>query len=173
VRRHTVKTVRRCVLPIHVMVRLRPEISESGGAADERDFLSDMCTYNEELIKAGVTAGGEGFLQPSSKGAGCNFSQGNKRTVVDGTFPETKKLIRVRMWKVKSKDEARMWTRCPASFPGPAGRLLEYGRSTKPEDLRNDSALPLAGEGVGFASVSPGYARRNRGRVFQQEGGRP
>jgi hypothetical protein len=92
--------------------------SESGAMPDET-LLADMARYNEELIKAGVMLAGDG-LQPSSKGARVHFSAGNKRTVVDGPFPETKELIAgYWMWKVKSKQEALQWlTRCPHPFPG-------------------------------------------------------
>lgn len=41
--------------------------------------------------EAGVMLAGE-WLQPSSKGARVRFS-GNKRTVTDGPFAETKELI--------------------------------------------------------------------------------
>jgi len=56
---------------------------------------------------------GEG-LQPSSKGARVKFS-GDKRTVVDGPFSETKELVAgYWLWEVKSKQEAIEWVkRCP------------------------------------------------------------
>jgi len=53
-------------------------------------------------------------LHPTSKGARVKFS-GNKRTVVDGPFTETKDVIAgFWLWKVKSKEEAIEWVkRCP------------------------------------------------------------
>jgi len=67
-----------------------------------------MGKFNEELAKAGVMLAGEG-LQPSSKGSRVRFS-GNKRTVVDGPFSETKELIAgFWLWQVKSKEEAIEW----------------------------------------------------------------
>jgi hypothetical protein len=53
-------------------------------------------------------------LQPSSKGARVKFS-GNKRTVVDGPFAETKELVAgFWMWQCKSLAEAIDWAkRCP------------------------------------------------------------
>jgi len=97
--------------------------SESGAMPDET-LLADMARYNEELIKAGVMLAGDG-LQPSSKGARVHFSAGNKRTVVDGPFPETKELVAgYWMWKVKSKQEALQWlTRCPHPFPGQEAQI--------------------------------------------------
>jgi hypothetical protein len=116
-----------------VMVRAT-RTSESGVLPDER-LLADMGKYNEELIKAGVMLAGEG-LQPSSRGARVQFSPGNKRTVVDGPFPETKELIAgYWMWKVKSKDEALQWlTRCPHPFPGQEAEI-EIRQVYEPEDF--------------------------------------
>jgi hypothetical protein len=69
-----------------------------------------MGKYNEELVKAGVMLAGEG-LQASSKGARVTFS-GDKRTVVDGPFAETKELV-AGFWlvQVKSKEEAVEWVK--------------------------------------------------------------
>jgi hypothetical protein len=91
--------------------------SEAGVLPDEK-LLTEMGKYNEELSNAGVLLAGEG-LQPSSKGARVRFS-GNKRTVIDGPFAETKELIAgFWLWKVKSKEEAIEWVkRCPNPFPG-------------------------------------------------------
>ena len=116
-----------------VMVRAT-RMSESGALPDQR-LLADMGKYNEELIKAGVMLAGEG-LQPSSKGARVQFSPGNKRTVVDGPFPETKELIAgYWMWKVNSKDEALQWlTRCPHPFPGQEAEI-EIRQVYEPEDF--------------------------------------
>ena len=84
-----------------VIVRATKD-SEAGVLPDEK-ILADMGKYNEELVKAGVMLAGEG-LQPSSKGARVRFS-GEKRTVIDGPFAETKELIAgFWLWRVKSKD---------------------------------------------------------------------
>jgi hypothetical protein len=90
--------------------------SEAGVLPDEK-LLTEMGRYNEELAKAGVLLAAEG-LQPSSKGARVRFS-GNKRTVIDGPFAETKELIAgFWLWQVKSKAEAIEWVkRCPNPFP--------------------------------------------------------
>jgi len=86
--------------------------SEAGALPDEK-LLTEMGKYNEELAKAGILLAGEG-LHPSSKGARVRFS-GDKRTVVDGPFSETKELIAgYWLWQVKSKEEAIEWVkRCP------------------------------------------------------------
>src|SRR4051812_18556378 len=99
-----------------VMVKATKE-SEAGKLPDEK-LLTAMGKYNEELVKAGVMLAGEG-LQPSSKGARVKFS-GDKRTVTDGPFAETKELIAgFWIWQCKSKQEAIDWVkRCPNPMPG-------------------------------------------------------
>jgi hypothetical protein len=91
--------------------------SEAGIMPGE-ELLRQMGNYNEELVKAGVLLAGEG-LHPSSKGARVRFD-GDKRTVIDGPFAETKELI-AGFWliQVKSTEEAIEWVkRCPNPFPG-------------------------------------------------------
>jgi hypothetical protein len=99
-----------------VMVRATKD-SEEGVMPDEK-LLADMGRFNEELVNAGIMLSGEG-LQASSKGARVKFS-GDKRTVIDGPFAETKELIAgFWMWQVKSKEEAIEWVkRCPSPFAG-------------------------------------------------------
>ena len=91
--------------------------SEAGVMPDEK-LLAAMGQYNEELVKAGIMLAGEG-LHPSSKGVRVRFS-GDKRTVIDGPFSETKELIAgFWLWQVKSKEEAIEWIkRCPNPMPG-------------------------------------------------------
>jgi len=99
-----------------VMVKANKD-SEAGVLPDEK-LLAEMGKYNEELAKAGVLLAGEG-LQPSSKGARVRFS-GNKRSVIDGPFTETKELI-AGFWimQAKSKREVIDWVkRCPNPMPG-------------------------------------------------------
>ena len=61
------------------------------GKMPSEELLSAMAKFNEEMVKAGVMLDGNG-LQPSSKGARVRFS-GDKRSVVDGPFAETKELV--------------------------------------------------------------------------------
>jgi len=89
-----------------VMVKATKD-SEAGVLPDKK-ILTEMGKFNEELVKAGVMLAGEG-LQPSSKGVRVRFS-GNKRTVIDGPFTETKELVAgFWLWQVKSKEEAIEW----------------------------------------------------------------
>jgi hypothetical protein len=97
-----------------VIVKATKE-SEEGAPPDEK-LMAAMGKFNEELVKAGVMLAGEG-LQASSKGARVRFS-GDKRTVIDGPFAETKELIAgFWLWQCKSKEEAVEWVkRCPNPF---------------------------------------------------------
>jgi hypothetical protein len=87
---------------------------EAGGLPDEK-MLTEMGNFNEELSKAGVMLAGEG-LHPTSKGKRLRFS-GNKRTVIDGPFPETKELV-AGFWilQLNSMNEAIEWMK-RAPFP--------------------------------------------------------
>jgi hypothetical protein len=64
-----------------------------------------MSKYNAELVKAGVLLAAEGLAE-SSKGARVKFS-GDKRTVIDGPFAETKEVVAgFSIIQVKSMEEA-------------------------------------------------------------------
>ena len=112
-------------------------VTESGAMPDEK-ILTEMGAYNEELVKAGVMLAGEG-LHPSSKGARVKFS-GNKRTVIDGPFAETKELIAgFWLWQVKSIEEAVEWLK-RAPFDGgteielrPVFEAEDFGAEFTPE----------------------------------------
>src|SRR5688500_9459902 len=109
------------------------EDSESGALPDP-ELLSQMTAYNEELVKAGVMLAGEG-LHPSSKGARVRFS-GEKRTVVDGPFAETKELV-AGFWifQVKSLEECIEWVkRCPNPMQGEEG-VIEIRQIFEAEDF--------------------------------------
>jgi hypothetical protein len=90
------------------MVIVKADKGSEAGVLPTREMLAEMGKYNEELAKAGVMLAGEG-LQPTSKGARVRFD-GNKRTVTDGPFAETKELIAgFWLWQVRSREEAIEW----------------------------------------------------------------
>ena len=94
-----------------VMVKASKD-SEAGKMPSE-ELLAAMGKFNEELVKAGVMLDGNG-LHPSAKGARVRFA-GNKRSVVDGPFAETKELV-AGYWIIQAKNlaEAVEWMkRCP------------------------------------------------------------
>src|SRR3954452_16659487 len=98
------------------MVLVKSDKNTEAGVLPDEKILTAMGKYNEELMKAGVLLAGEG-LHPSSKGARVKFS-GEKRTVTDGPFTETKELIAgFWLWQVKSKEEAIEWLK-RAPFDG-------------------------------------------------------
>src|SRR3989475_4823752 len=127
--------------------------SEAGVLPDEK-LLTAMGKYNEELAKAGVLLAAEG-LQPSSKGARVKFS-GDKSTVIDGPFAETKELIAgFWLWRVKSKEEAIEWVkRCPNPFPGRESEIEirqvfeadDFGAEFTPELRKQEERLRAKSE---------------------------
>jgi hypothetical protein len=100
------------------MIIIKASQDSEAGVMPSQELLTAMGNYNEELVKAGIMLAGEG-LHPSSKGARVKFC-GDKHTVIDGPFIETKELIAgFWLWKVKSKEEAIEWVkRCPNPMPG-------------------------------------------------------
>jgi hypothetical protein len=95
------------------MIIVKASKDSEAGVMPSEEMLAAMARYNEELVKAGVMLDGAG-LQASSKGARVRF-EGDKRTVIDGPFAETKELVAgYWIFQVKSKEEAIEWVkRCP------------------------------------------------------------
>ena len=100
------------------MIIVKATKDSEAGVMPNEQLLTEMGKFNEELVKSGVMLAGEG-LHPSSKGARVRFL-GSTRTVIDGSFAETKELIAgYWIWQVKSKEEAIEWVkRCPNPMKG-------------------------------------------------------
>lgn len=100
------------------MIIIKATKDSEAGVMPSQQLLSEMGTFNEELVQAGVMLAGDG-LHPSTKGARVRFS-GTRRTVIDGPFAETKELIAgYWLWQCGSKEEAIEWVkRCPNPMPG-------------------------------------------------------
>src|SRR3989475_5030807 len=115
------------------MTLVKATKTSKAGVLPSQELLTAMMQYNEELTNAGIMLAGEG-LQPSSKGARVKFN-GEKRTVVDGPFAETKELIAgFWLWQVKSKEEAIEWVkRCPNPMPGES--VIEIRQVFEAEDF--------------------------------------
>ncbi|WP_260293739.1 YciI family protein [Sedimenticola hydrogenitrophicus] len=97
-----------------IIVKATPD-SEAGVMPGEA-LLAEMAAYHEELSKAGVLLDGSG-LQPSAKGWRIRYD-GDKRTVIDGPFTETKELIAgYTLIQVGSREEAVEWAR---RYPNPS-----------------------------------------------------
>jgi hypothetical protein len=120
-----------------VMVKATKD-SEAGIMPTQEEFAA-MGNFNEELVKAGIMLAGEG-LHPSSKGHRVVFS-GDKRTVIDGPFTETKELVAgFWIWQVKSMAEAVEWVkRCPN--PMRTDSEIEIRRIFEAEDF-GDALTP-------------------------------
>jgi len=98
------------------MIIVKATRDSEAGAMPTEAILATMQTYHQELQQAGVLLDASG-LQASSKGWRIKYS-GEKRTVVDGPFAETKELIAgYTIIKVKSRQEAIEWTK---RFPNPS-----------------------------------------------------
>ena len=116
---------------MRVMVIVKADNNSEAGILPSKEILEKMGKYNEELVKAGVMLAGEG-LQSSVKGKRIKFS-GDKRTVTDGPFTETKELIAgFWLWQVRSMDEAVEWLK-RAPFDG--GTEVEIRRVFEAEDF--------------------------------------
>jgi len=121
-----------------VMVIVKANEQSEAGVLPNREILTKMTHYNQELVKAGIMLAGDG-LQPSSKGKRVKFS-GKQRTIIDGPFAETKELIaEFWIWKVKSVEEAIDWLK-RAPFDGgaeieirPFHSMEDFGDSLTPE----------------------------------------
>jgi hypothetical protein len=100
------------------MVIVKATKASEAGILPTQKLLAEMGKFNQELVKAGVMLAGEG-LQASSKGKRVRFS-GDKRSVIDGPFTETKELIAgFWLWQVRSMEEAIEWVkRCPNPHEG-------------------------------------------------------
>lgn len=135
------------------MVLVKATQDSEAGAMPSTEMLTAMGNFNEELAKAGVLLAGEG-LHPSSKGARIRF-QGNKRSVVDGPFTETKELI-AGFWLIqaRSKEEAIEWMkRCPNPYDGKDGEIEirqvfeadDFGDALTPELRAQEARLGIGG----------------------------
>jgi hypothetical protein len=90
------------------MVVVKANKDSEAGILPTPKLLAEMGKFNQELIQAGVMLAGDG-LHPSSKGKRVRFS-GEKRTVIDGPFTETKELVAgYWIWQVRSMEEAVEW----------------------------------------------------------------
>lgn len=116
-----------------MIVKATPE-SEAGALPSSED-IAEMGRYNEELIKAGIVLAMDG-LQASKYGARVRFD-GDRQTVTDGPFAETRELI-AGFWMidVKDRDEALAWAR---RIPFSHGEEIELRKVFEASDFPVDS----------------------------------
>ena len=131
-----------------VVVLVKATKESEGGEMPDTELLEQMGKYNEELVKAGVMLAGEG-LHPSDKGKRVKFS-GEKRSVIDGPFSETKELVAgFWIWQVRSMEEAVEWAkRCPNPMEGESELEIrqvfeaeDFGAEYTPEQRERDERL--------------------------------
>ena len=93
-----------------------------------------MQEYNEELVKAGVLLAAEG-LTSTSQGTRVKFS-GDKRTVIDGPFAESKEFVAgFTILQVKSKEEAIEWVKRAPNVSSNGEGLVEIRKLMDVEDF--------------------------------------
>ncbi len=131
---------------MRVMVIVKANKDSEAGILPDKEILTEMGKYNEELAKAGIMLAAEG-LHPSSQGVRVKFS-GKTRTVISGPFPETNQLIAgFWLWKVKSMDDAIEWLK-RAPFGGgteieirPVFEMEDFGAEFTPELRQQEERL--------------------------------
>ncbi len=142
---------------MRVMVLIKANDQSERGEMPSEKLLTDMTTFNEELVKAGVMLGGGGLL-PSARGVRVEFS-GTERKVIDGPFAETKELLAgYWLWEVKSLDEAVEWVkRIPAPDDDaetatveirPVVEIEDFGDELTPELREREAAMRAQTEGA-------------------------
>jgi len=113
------------------IVMVKATKDSEAGVLPTKQMLAEMGKFNDELVKAGVMLAGEG-LHDSSKGARITYS-GNKRTVRDGPFAETKELVAgFWIWQTKNKAEALEWAK---RIPFQDGEEVEIRQVFEAEDF--------------------------------------
>jgi hypothetical protein len=131
---------------MRVMVIVKASKESEAGVLPSTELLGKMGAYNEQLVKAGVMLAGDG-LHPTSKGKRVKFA-GEKRTVIDGPFTESKELIAgYWLWQVRSIEEAVEWLK-RAPFDGgveveirPVFEAADFGENLTPELRKQDEKL--------------------------------
>jgi hypothetical protein len=133
---------------MRVMVIVKASKESEAGVLPDKELLTQMGKYNEQLVKAGIMLAADG-LHPTSKGKRVRFS-GDKRTVMDGPFAETKELIAgYWLWQVRSMEEAVEWLkRCPNPHHEeteveirPVFEACDFGENLTPELRETDQRL--------------------------------
>ena len=143
---------------MRVMVIVKANKDSEAGVLPQRELLEKMGKYNEQLLKAGVMLAGDG-LQASSKGKRVKFD-GDKRTVINGPFSNTKDLIAgFWLWKVNSMDDAVEWLK-RAPFDG--GEELEIRQVFEAADFGDQLTPELRQQEERLRAESQEAADRNR-----------
>jgi len=131
---------------MRVMVIVKASEESEAGVLPSTEAFAKMGQFNEQLVKAGVMLAADG-LHPTSKAKRVKFS-GEKRTVIDGPFTESKELIAgYWLWQVRSVEEAVEWLK-RAPFDGgmeveirPLFEPADFGQNLTPELREREQRL--------------------------------
>jgi hypothetical protein len=134
-----------------IIVKASPDSEK--GVMPPQSLFTEMAVYHEALAKAGVLVDASG-LKPTSQGFRVRY-EGDRRTVVDGPFAETKELIAgYTIIDVRSREDAVDWAK---RFPNPQGPGVATHIEVRPFFELEDFA---PGEGVErFRKLQPSLAR--------------
>jgi hypothetical protein len=133
------------------MVIVKATKESEAGVMPTTEELAEMGQFNEELVKAGMMLAGDG-LTDSSHGVRVYY-KGDKRTVVDGPFTETKELIAgYWIWQVKSMEEAVEWVKRVPFRDGeievrPVFESEDFGEAFTPELREQEERIKAQIEG--------------------------
>ena len=116
-----------------ILMAIATKESEAGPPPKPEAFGA-MQKYNEELVKAGVLLAAEG-LTSTSQGTRVKFS-GDKRTVIDGPFAESKEFVAgFTILQVKSKEEAIEWVKRAPNVSSTGEGIVEIRKLMDVEDF--------------------------------------
>lgn len=111
-----------------IIVKATPESEAQTAPAPDEALLAAMAAFHEDLARAGALLDASG-LKPSSAGWRIRY-EGDKRSVVDGPFAETRELIAgYTLVEARSREEAIEWSR---RFPNPNGEGIPAEIEVRP-----------------------------------------
>jgi hypothetical protein len=120
---------------VRFMVITKATAESEAGRSATTEEIETVGTFIQELVDAGVLLAADG-LHPSTKGARIYFD-GEKKTVVDGPFAETKELIGgFFLMETKSLEECVEWfKRYPLRHTGGEPTNIEIRQVIQHDDL--------------------------------------
>ncbi len=134
----------RLEITMRFMIIVKAAAQTEAAAAPTDAKIAEMERFHAELTAAGVLVDYAG-LQASDKGWRVHYD-GNKRSIVDGPFVETKELIAgYTIIRTATRDEALAWTR---RFPNPnlddSPCHIEVRQMFEPEDFDDAGSFERA-----------------------------
>lgn len=105
------------------MIIVKADADTEAGVMPPQSLIAEMAAYHDALQEAGVLVDANG-LRPSAQGFRVRY-EGDRRTVVDGPFAETKELVAgYTIIDVASRAQAVAWaSRFPNPHPGKTNEI--------------------------------------------------